>query len=404
MTRGDPLSLSPVVRLQQLAALLLAHQPLWRFHPFHCQQLPWAETYPALAELVTRLDESDCERLERDPDQLTALLGPLVDTDCDWLTLLAVAGLEKTVAPSPPAWLANGIGGRKWGQISAFAAAVDNHQQPLLEWCAGKGHLGRLLAWQGKGPVQSLEWQPQLCAQGQQLAVAAEVAQQFVCGDVLAADSDGHLAGVGGVVALHACGDLHGRLLQHAVNQRLPELWLAPCCYHLTAASHYQPFSDYWPSALRLSRDELQLAVQESATGGARIDRLRWRERQFRLAFDALQRQLRGVDAYLAVPSVAKSLISGSFADFARWAAERKGLTLPTVVDDCHWLAEGERRLLLVARLELVRHLFRRPLELLLVLDRLLYLQQAGYQVSLNTFCQRQLSPRNLLLHARPST
>lgn len=394
-----------MARLQRLAALLQGHQPLWRIQPFHCQQLPWAETYPALAEVVTRLDESECERLERDPQQLTALLGPLVDDQCDWSALLTVEDLATSELPTPPAWLANGIGGRKWGQISAFAAAVDNHsQQPLLEWCAGKGHLGRLLAWQGKGPVQSLEWQSQLCAEGQQLAKAAGVAQQFVCGDALAADSDGHLAGVGGVVALHACGDLHGRLLHHAVSQRLPELWLAPCCYHLTAANHYQAFSDHWPDGLDLSRDELQLAVQESATGGARIDRLRWRERQFRLAFDALQRQLRGVDAYLVVPSVAKSLISGSFIDFARWAAERKGLTLPVVVDDHHWLAVGERRLLLVARLELVRHLFRRPLELLLVLDRLLYLQQAGYQVGLHTFCARQLSPRNLLLHARLSS
>lgn len=399
------MSVASVVHLQQLAAVLVAHQPLWRVPPFHCQQLPWAEAYPALAALVSGLNEAECEQLEREPQQLTALLGPLVEGNVDWSALLMVDELAAPIEPSPPAWLASGVGGRKWGQISAFAAAVDGgRQQPLLEWCAGKGHLGRLLAWQGKGPLQSLEWQPQLCAEGQQLATAAALPQQFVCGDVLAADSDRHLRGVAGVVALHACGDLHGRLLHHAVSQRLPELWLAPCCYHLTAASHYQPFSEYWPDTLHLRRDELQLAVQESATGGARIDRLRWRERQFRLAFDALQRQLRGVNAYLPVPSVAKSLISGSFADFARWAAERKGLRLPAVVDDHHWLAEGERRLLLVARLELVRHLFRRPLELLLVLDRLLYLQQAGYQVSLHTFCERQLSPRNLLLHARRST
>ena len=50
--------------------------------------------------------------------------------------------------------------------------------------------------------------------------------------------------------------------------------------------------------------------------------------------------------------------------------------------------------------LELLRGLFRRPLELWLVLDRALYLEEQGFQVTLGTFCATQLSPRNLLLLA----
>ena len=49
-------------------------------------------------------------------------------------------------------------------------------------------------------------------------------------------------------------------------------------------------------------------------------------------------------------------------------------------------------------RLELVRHAFRRPLELWLVLDACLFLTEAGYDVELRELCARELSPRNLLV------
>ena len=50
--------------------------------------------------------------------------------------------------------------------------------------------------------------------------------------------------------------------------------------------------------------------------------------------------------------------------------------------------------------LELVQGLFRRPLELWLVLDMALFLQDQGFSVQLGEFCPQQLTPRNLLLVA----
>ncbi|HSX89405.1 MAG TPA: SAM-dependent methyltransferase, partial [Pseudomonas sp.] len=61
---------------------------------------------------------------------------------------------------------------------------------------------------------------------------------------------------------------------------------------------------------------------------------------------------------------------------------------------------QGWQRLAEVRNLELVRGLFRRPLELWLLLDRALYLQEQGYGVHLGLFCPSQLTPRNLLLLA----
>ena len=48
--------------------------------------------------------------------------------------------------------------------------------------------------------------------------------------------------------------------------------------------------------------------------------------------------------------------------------------------------------------LELLRSLFRRPLEIWLLLDRALYLEEQSYRVQLGEFCDSSLTPRNILL------
>jgi len=81
--------------------------------------------------------------------------------------------------------------------------------------------------------------------------------------------------------------------------------------------------------------------------------------------------------------------------------AARKGLALPAAIDFDAWERLGQRRFAEVTALDLPRQRFRRLLELWLVLDRALFLQEAGYAASIGTFCARDVSPRNLLLQAR---
>ncbi|RZA15490.1 MAG: hypothetical protein EOP02_24635 [Proteobacteria bacterium] len=62
--------------------------------------------------------------------------------------------------------------------------------------------------------------------------------------------------------------------------------------------------------------------------------------------------------------------------------------------------ARGWQRLAHVRNLELLRGLFRKPLELWLVLDRALYLQERQYTPQVGTFCPETLTPRNLMIIA----
>jgi hypothetical protein len=122
-----------------------------------------------------------------------------------------------------------------------------------------------------------------------------------------------------------------------------------------------------------------------------------------RLAFDLLQRQQRGLDDYLPTPSLPVAWLDKDFARYCRDLAELKGVALSGAIDWPGLEAAGGRRLAQVRNLELLRGLFRRPLELWLLLDRALFLEERGYRVRLGTFCAHRLTPRNLLLLAERS-
>lgn len=149
-----------------------------------------------------------------------------------------------------------------------------------------------------------------------------------------------------------------------------------------------------------MSREQLRLAVRETVTAPTRVRLQTARASQWRLGFDGLQRWLSGVDDYLPLPPHPKRLDKEGFEAFCHWAAHQAGLVLPDGVDFGYWLDHGAERARSVRRFELLRHLFRRPLELWVVLDYALFLEEAGYDVRLGTFCDRALTPRNLLVDA----
>ena len=140
--------------------------------------------------------------------------------------------------------------------------------------------------------------------------------------------------------------------------------------------------------------------MSETVTAGARVRRQRDISMARRLGFDLLQRQLRGVDEYLPGPSLPSAWLERSFADYCHHLAALKELSTVGLQDWPALEAAGWQRLVQVRNLELLRGLFRRPLELWLVLDRALFLADQGYTVRLGTFCETPLTPRNFLLLA----
>ena len=388
-------------RFQALDDFLVSHQSLWRPKPFTCPVLPWEAEHAELAAWLRRRSLAQADAEHNQPAELPAP-APFPALARRAAELSALGQLPRRELGPLPERLSVDVPGRKWQQISAFAERLQFQRPPAhwLDWCSGKGHLGRLLA-QGGQHLTCLEYDPQLVEAGQRLSERLQLAASHLQQDVLANDAGTRLTAEHSPVALHACGDLHVRLLRLASAAGCAQLAVAPCCYNRIAAEHYQALSaPAQASTLQLSLDDLRLPLAETVTAGQRMRRQRDLSMARRLAFDLLQRQQRGVDDYLPTPSLPTSWLDKDFASYCRDLADLRGVTVSGPVD---WPAledAGWQRLAEVRNLELVRGLFRRPLELWLLLDRALFLEDQGYQVRLGTFCAHELTPRNLLLLA----
>ena len=390
-----------LARFKALDSFLLEHQALWRPRPFNHRHLPWEARHPELAHWLRQRSLSEAEAAHNQPEALPAP-APYPQIASEAASLGAIGELSTVELKPAPARLNVDVPGRKWQQIEAFGQHLNFMQTPRnwLDWCAGKGHLGRRLL-QHEQTLTCLEFDPQLVEAGQQLSQHHHLLADHRLQDVMAAGAAEHLQPDQTAVALHACGDLHVRLMQLASSIGCRQLAIAPCCYNRTATSTYQPLSaPAVASALTLSLDDLGLPLSETVTAGARVRRQRDISMARRLSFDLLQRSLRQVDEYLPTPSLPSAWLDKPFADYCRDLATLKGLSTNPAHDWPALEAAGQQRLAEVRNLELLRNLFRRPLELWLVLDRALFLQEHGYTVELGVFCDHQLTPRNLMLLA----
>lgn len=384
-------------RQRQLDRLLPVFRDLWHPQPFRESRPAWCEQWPALTAELLALPDDVLARLNDDDAAARAWLGRHLPPLAELGALAAVPERPRSALAALDARWAWEIPGRKRQQIEAFAAAAAPHGTAVVDWCGGKGHLGRLLARQWQVAVATLEIDPQLCAAGHLLAQRSGASQEFTCRDALTAGDA--LAAGRHAVALHACGDLHRSLLRQGAAAGIARFDVAPCCYHRGVGDDYQPLTEGLQT--RLSRDDTRLAVTETVTASPRLTRQRDLEMAWKLGFDAWRRAEAGLIGYRSFKPVPAAWFRGDFAAFVGRLAEREGHPLGMRRGLAEFECIGWQRQRELMRLSVVRHVFRRPLEIWLALDLAVYLENRGYAVDLGSFCARRLTPRNLLISAR---
>ena len=365
--------------------------------------------------------DADARRLQRDAPEPLAGWVERARALCE-----VEEHASRQVAVPRSGRLIKGVPARKLAQVAAFASVVAHAVpagQTVVDWCAGKGHLGRVLAGLLDHQVICLERQAALTDSGAHLARHAGVHCQHINQDVLRQQARGMLKGRA-AVALHACGDLHRELLVQGADQGAAALLVAPCCYHHVVPERRRqkpdPRGDDYSSPLceppprpglvplsapgrahdlELDQQALRLVTAQQTVATPRVIHMRTREQAWRLGLDMLLRQATGQDRYWSVPPVPARWVREPLAEFCRLVAETYELELPPT--DMEALERRAwRRLREVHALGLVRGIFRRPLELWLVLDMALFLEQQRYHVRLGTFCPSDITPRNLLIQA----
>ena len=232
------------------------------------------------------------------------------------------------------------------------------------------------------------------------LAALAGVDQSFVRCDVLS-DQSATNSKWGTVVALHACGSLHRHLLRQGIAEVDTTFFVAPCCYHLGFVDDYPTFNSQ--ATLRLSHSLTRIAVAQTCTANGHDRRARQRLQSWKLGIQALRRAIMGPHDGVVLAAIPAAWARGDFRGFCARVAARQQWDLPASIDWDYWEREGLRRLNEVRRLELIRCSFRRMIELWLVWDMATALQQEGREVEVGTFCDVAVSPRNILIIARPA-
>lgn len=391
----------------ELDDLLIGHQQLWQSNPFSDPEGFSQGLTASQLQSLNALSMSQVEQLQTNDEQLLHYFGPAfvfatqIQQAINRLPM-ARSELSPSVGPLTESILVS-VPGRKQAQIKFFADALGPMERPILEWCSGKAHLGRSLHRLSQMPVRAIEINSQLVAQGNTLAKSDQI--QLHCADVMTELPGEWFASNQQAIALHACGDLHHRFLQVCVSHQIERVSLVPCCYPNTNKLTYQPLSTLAKaSLLTLTRDDLKNAIRAPVTQSDAENNRRKQMQRWRLGFDLLQRKLSGKNEYLSIPPFPMSILCNGFRSFCENAAAKKQIALPEAVDFNYFEMEGRARFEQVTRLDLVRSLFRRALEVWLVVDLAMYMEENGYDCQISQFCPMPLTPRNLLIDARRHT
>ncbi len=376
-----------------LDELLHKHGHYWRSQPF-VSTPEWTDE----VEFLTEIDDDRIYQAQASDSALLQVFQTRFPKLCEQIAQLCTVPVSRTdIASHAPPF----VPGRKWRQIESFAHSIKPLSQPTLEWCCGKGHLSRYLSQLSACAAQGLEIDAALVVAGNNLAQKAQKPVQVIQMDVLDNAAANHISSEIHIVGLHACGALHRKLLTDGSAQQAARLSYSPCCYHKFLDHTFHALSpEGQNSELQLTTADLRTAVRQNSTAGSAEKRRHHQQQRWRLGFDELQRELRQVDQYLPTPPLPATALQQDFEYYCRLLAEQKNLHLPAKVNFSAFEQRGKERYRAVIRQELLRALFRRPLELWLVLDQILFLQAAGYRCELTSFCPQSVTPRNLLIDA----
>lgn len=307
-------------RLVELGLWLVEHDPLWRERPFTGLPVAWEAEHKEVAAALRSLSNEVIEVFETRPEDLPQMPAAYRQWAAAARRFSARPQLRRGPAFSDER-LPQHVKGRKWQQVVAFVRTVLDHRPPSVsrwvDWCSGKGHLGRTLAEVSGLPLTCVERQRPLCRDGLELLGPSVSEVRFVEADVLAGDRQAELddlfgPGVGGV-ALHACGQLHRELLTRATARGAEFLALAPCCHHATPIDPFCPLSTVARKIpLRLGNHQLRLIGLHEAVAGPRRLILRRREQAWRLGLDLILREATGEDRYRPLGSVPRSWMRSS--------------------------------------------------------------------------------------------
>lgn len=207
-------------------------------------------------------------------------------------------------------------------------------------------------------------------------------------------------------LGLHTCGELANDQIKATAQRQASGLINFGCCYQRldrSSAQNISGFSQTMPDKLEMNLFALTLAARAHKKMSSKDFQFKLKVKFYRYAIHLLLTDVFHMKNVLNLGNSSRKLYDQPFSVYAQEQLKRIGVTPPAadVLDDFY---QNPDRLGLIWKMitaGLIRNALGRLLEIYLLLDRVIYLQENGFQADLYEFFDEETSPRNLGIVAR---
>lgn len=203
-------------------------------------------------------------------------------------------------------------------------------------------------------------------------------------------------------VGLHTCGKLALDIIRVSSDKKVPALVNFGCCYHtLDLAPDLQNISAFAKNNDPLWMNKFALTL--SCRAHRKLDEkdfdLKQKVKYFRYAIHILLHDHYDIKELVTLGNSNPKLYERPFAEYVLEQFKRINVTPKHSADELNAFFNNPDLQLLIDRMltaGLIRNALGRALEIYLLLDRAIYLEEQGYDVSVEEFFDEELSPRNI--------
>lgn len=213
---------------------------------------------------------------------------------------------------------------------------------------------------------------------------------------------DGEFAGLVSpdvmTVGLHTCGSLAVAQIEASSRKKARSIVNFGCCYHKLNDQNISKFAQEHGS-FHLTQFALTLASRAHLKLPEKDYDFKLKVKYFRYAIHFLLHDLYGIKELVTLGNSNRDLYEGEFSTYALEQFKRINLGpqhTALELDEYFKSAAIQDLILKMLAAGTLRDTFGRPLELLLLLDRAIYLEEQGYEVELLQCFDEVTSPRNL--------
>jgi len=204
-------------------------------------------------------------------------------------------------------------------------------------------------------------------------------------------------------LGLHTCGPLAVHQIKASSSQNIKGIINFPCCYEkllpFPETQNISKAARNSKSPLVFNRFALTLATRAHRKMTDKDYELKLKVKYYRYAIHFLLHDEYGIESLSPLGNSTPALYNESFGSYVVQQFERIKIDLKHTKEELDHYFETQNVQELIWKMlsaDLIRNAFGRVMELYILLDRVLFLEEAGYKVQLLEFFEEPLSPRNL--------